>query len=196
MSEDLSYYCRVYDNFLTHEECDAFIENYETTIKEKARAGETQSMCTLPSGESICPQCNCYRLMTFQHDRFDYLNKLVMPKFTNLAKQYKSDCVQSYMWPKKYGWEKFRMKRYRVAKEEQFKNHVDVTSHAVAKRFLVFTCYLNDNFGDGHTTFPVFGKSIKPKKGSVLVFPPLWTFLHRADTVSYTHLTLPTNREV
>jgi len=41
--------------------------------------------------------------------------------------------------------------------------------------------YLNDNFDGGETVFPIFQDVIKPKKGSLLIFPPLWTYLHRGN---------------
>ena len=47
----------------------------------------------------------------------------------------------------------------------------------VAKRFLVFFLYLNDNEG-GLTSFPEYDTMIQPKAGTLLMFPPLWTHKH------------------
>ena len=41
--------------------------------------------------------------------------------------------------------------------------------------------YLNDNFDGGETEFPVFGDKIKPEKGKLVVFPPLWQYMHRGN---------------
>ena len=77
------------------------------------------------------------------------------------------------------------MKRFLVSnvgeEAEQFGDHVDVTSHAGGKRMLILMVYLNDDFGGGETVFPHFGDSIKPKKGSILMFPPMWMYLHRGN---------------
>ena len=82
-------------------------------------------------------------------------------------------------------WEEFRMKRFLVSnggeEAEQFGDHVDVTSHAGGKKILILMVYLNDDFGGGETVFPHFGDSIKPKKGSILMFPPMWMYLHRGN---------------
>ncbi len=71
--------------------------------------------------------------------------------------------------------EEFRVKRYRE-KGECFEKHVDVGNYASAKRQLSFLFYLNDDFTGGGTKFDdVF---IKPRKGDILVFPPMWMFPH------------------
>ena len=41
--------------------------------------------------------------------------------------------------------------------------------------------YLNDDFVGGETEFPVLGDKVKPKKGKLLVFPPMWNYLHRGN---------------
>ena len=38
--------------------------------------------------------------------------------------------------------------------------------------------YLNDDFKEGETIFPVFGDVVEPKTGRLLIFPPYWTYLH------------------
>jgi hypothetical protein len=37
--------------------------------------------------------------------------------------------------------------------------------------------YLNDNIG-GHTYFPSMDIEIECKKGSCVMFPPMWTHIH------------------
>ena len=41
-----------------------------------------------------------------------------------------------------------------------------------AKRYLAFLCYLNDDFFGGETDFPYHKLTVRPKTGTVLVFPP------------------------
>ena len=65
--------------------------------------------------------------------------------------------------------------------DEQFKDHVDVKSREGAKRFLIMMVYLNDDFDEGETEFPVLGDKIKPEKGKLLMFPPMWQYLHRGN---------------
>ena len=42
---------------------------------------------------------------------------------------------------------------------------------------LVFFIYLSDN-EEGKTTFPQLDKYAECKKGSMLMFPPMWPWLH------------------
>jgi hypothetical protein len=85
-------------------------------------------------------------------------------------------------WPKQFGYEQFRMKRYLPNGKDHFGLHTDVGSYASARRFLAFLWYLNTVEVGGQTGF---GKSedaadllIPAVGGRLLVFPPLWTFPH------------------
>jgi len=63
---------------------------------------------------------------------------------------------------------------------ELSKRHVDVTNKNNNIRFLVFFLYLDDNDA-GETMFPQIEKSSLCKKGSLLMFPPLWPWLHAGE---------------
>lgn len=73
--------------------------------------------------------------------------------------------------------EEFRVKRYTGGTQQQFATHVDVGSIASCKRYLAFLFYLNDDFTGGETIFYP-DTTIKPVKGSVVVFPPMWMYPH------------------
>ena len=179
MTSDINFYSRAYDNFLEPNICDEYIKLYEQTLKEEADRVKELDLCYEKDGTKICNQCTCMRVNIMKHDRFKELNKMVLKKFMSAVEKYKQDVnLHSIQWPKKYGWEEFKIKRYVIGKDEEFKHHVDVTSHSTAKRFLVLMIYLNDNFNEGETIFPVFGDTIKPKKGRLFMFPPLWPYLH------------------
>lgn len=85
-------------------------------------------------------------------------------------------------WPRQFGYEQFRMKRYLPNGKDQFGLHTDVGSYASARRFLAFLWYLNTPSRGGETGF-----GINPDKpelivpavaGRLLIFPPLWTHPH------------------
>ncbi len=193
MAQKLNFYTRLYDNFLDDEMCDAYVAAFEETMKKDAEEVKNTSICTgpvRPDGHQICGTCNCQRMNPMGFDRFDHLNKLAMKKFMDIVEKYREDTmIQDCQWPNDILWEEFRMKRFLVgdgtapAEQEQFKNHVDTTSHAAAKRILIFMVYLNDDFNGGETVFPHYNDSIKPKKGSILMWPPLWMYLHRGNPV-------------
>lgn len=89
--------------------------------------------------------------------------------------------LPDYAWQEPHAFEQFRMKRYLPNDEDCFGPHVDVGDHDSARRFLVFFWYLNDVEEGGETVFLFDEKiAVKPKKGSLMMFPPMWTHPHEA----------------
>jgi len=180
-----NFFTREYPNFFTDEMCDAYVSYFEETMAVDGDKVKKTSICTgpvRPDGHQICGNCNCQRMNPMGFDRFSYLNTQAINLFQQAVERYKTDCqISPHQWPQGYGWEQFRMKRFLCDTGESFGDHVDVTSHDGAKRFLILMVYLNDDFDDGETEFPIFGDKIKPEKGKLLMFPPMWTYLHRGN---------------
>ena len=189
MADRLNHYTKVYNNFLDAEICDAYVSKFEETMAVDAEEVEETGICvgpTRPDGHQICGNCNCQRMNPMGFDRFDHLNALVMPKFQSVLERYKKDVnLHQTQWPNKFGWEELRMKRFICGtgekNDEQFGEHVDVLTHDGAKRILILMVYLNDDFEEGETVFPILGDSVKPVKGRLIMFPPTWTYLHRGN---------------
>jgi hypothetical protein len=59
--------------------------------------------------------------------------------------------------------------------------HFDSSSRNAAGRLLVFILYLNDVEEGGETEFLYTPKRIKPKKGTLLIFPSSFTHAHRGN---------------
>lgn len=95
--------------------------------------------------------------------------------FKQVLEQYRTE-LEITTWPEKYAFEEIRMKKYEpdIGKFDQ---HVDVGDYSSARRFLVFFAYLNNGLG-GETSFDTMGINIPRSAGSVLVFPPHWTYPH------------------
>ena len=74
------------------------------------------------------------------------------------------------------------IKRYIGGSTDKYDTHADVASYDTSLRYVAFIYYLNDDFEGGETVFYP-DVSIKPKKGSVLLFPPYWMFPHRGNPV-------------
>lgn len=77
------------------------------------------------------------------------------------------------------GFEDVRIKKYIRGTGAQFKTHIDVADATSMKRYCIAIIYLNDN--DGLTTFPTLGVEMKPKKGSLIMFPPTWQYPHAGN---------------
>jgi len=172
-------YIKVYDGFLPDETCNYLIKQYEYLLIEKEKQLQQNSLCFSPEGKKLCGACDCMRVDMMQHEIFEKSFQLIMQRFQLIIQQYKHDVkLNSMQWPNKHGFENLKLKRYLVDKNQQHALHVDSSNWHTAKRFLAIICYLNDDFDEGETEFPIFDFKITPKKGRVVMFPPLWSYLH------------------
>jgi len=73
----------------------------------------------------------------------------------------------------------YQVQRYRPG--EFYHWHIDGGSHELSQRQLVALWYLNDVPGPGGETEFLFQEvSIKPRQGTLVLFPPFWTHEHRS----------------
>jgi hypothetical protein len=156
---------RVYDNVIAPEVCDDLVDFFE-------RNPEHHEMVRL-EGHRQFAQVNLQ-----MHEEWNGFSDVLTEKFKEYIEVYCDDCnVTNMMFPQQFAFEMYRMKRYLPNGIDEFHDHVDVGNLDSARRFLVFFLYLNEPEG-GTTDFPQYNISVKPKKGSMLMFPPLWTHLH------------------
>jgi 2OG-Fe(II) oxygenase superfamily len=78
-----------------------------------------------------------------------------------------------------------------------FKNDISISKSYMRSASIVIT--LNDDYEGGIFKFPLQNISIKPKKGSILIFPPYWTHPHEVtkpenDSFRYTINTWTSDR--
>jgi hypothetical protein len=91
-------------------------------------------------------------------------------------------------FPRQFGYEHFRMKRYQPNGTDEFGLHTDVGSYGTARRFVAFLWYLNTPEGGGATIFHSFQQRacllLPAVAGRLLIFPPLWTHPHQGTKVT------------
>ena len=88
--------------------------------------------------------------------------------------------------------EGFRVLKY--GRGAEYKGHVD---HAPENaRILSLVGFLNDGFSGGELVFPLFDVTVKPKAGSIVLFPSNFPYYHYAnpvgvndDTIKYSLVT-------
>lgn len=159
-------YIRVFDNVIEDSLCDAMIKKFEDIPTQHQRVSNGGSQFT--------------QLELFKYDEWKNEVKYISQKFNQAVVNYAESCNIKNQWPTKYAYESFRMKRYLPDGIDRFEAHVDVSDINNCRRFLVFFLYLNDNEG-GSTSFPQLDLNTKCKKGSMLMFPPLWPWLHSGE---------------
>lgn len=163
-----SDFIRVYDDVLDADVCDALMHIFDTNKDKHERLDEQKR-----------PSFTQYNLTQNSEDHKDIHNHLIQKTF-----QYRDDYyefVDKRVFPNSHAFEQYRIKRYEPNGEDMFDTHVDVQDHASARRFLSFMWYLNDVPEGGNTVFNDL--TIKPERGKLVVFPPLWLFPHRGEPV-------------
>ncbi len=177
-----AHYIKAYRGVFSPTLCDNLIKTYEKLWIEQEEYLKSISLCYNQDGVKKCGACDCQRLDIMQHKEFHEPFKLVISNVQNIINQYKKDVnLHRTQWPSKYGFEHLRIKRYLCDVDQQHDFHTDVTDIESAKRFLSIICYLNDEFEGGETIFPQFGLQVKPQKGTVLLFPCTWSYLHKGN---------------
>ena len=162
-------YIRCYDNVVSDEFCDNMIHQFESLPEQYEKHSQGEMSFT--------------QIHLLAHEEWKTEVAYLVDVFKESIKKYREECnigYKSNIWPQKYSFEGMRLKRYLADGVDQFGNHVDVADYNSARRFLVFFLYLDNNKG-GSTTFPDYGIKSECKKVSLLMFPPLWPWLHAGE---------------
>lgn len=163
---ELSDLVRVYPGALPRTLCGQLITGFEALDGEHVARAEDD-----PAAPRFT-EINLTRTWERGHDlAFD----AILPLFERYSRDLQ---IHPSQWPADLAFEELRIKRYRPDGQESFPEHVDVGDHASARRFLAALVYLNTVDEGGATVFPGWGQSIQPEAGTVVLFPPLWPWLH------------------
>lgn len=161
---------RIYPGRLSVEDCQQLIEGFEDRAADHV----------IHQGEGSAPRFAELNLTQCWEKGHELAFGAILPAFESYSRDLK---ITAQQWPEDLAFEELRMKRYRAGTDDCFPEHVDVGDHASARRFLSALLYLNDVEEGGETEFLPWGddhvsRSWFPRAGSVLVFPPLWPWLH------------------
>lgn len=164
---ELSDLIKIYDNSIEDYVCDFLIDFFEksTNLQIKVQNERKPNFTEINLTENSKQTDDISNIHNyFIKKTFEYRNKYY-------------EFVDKRCFPEEHNFEQFRIKRYVPNSDEAFDTHVDVADYESARRFLSFFWYLNDVTDGGETEF--LDLTIKPKKGRLVVFPPLWLFPHK-----------------
>ena len=169
-------YIKVYDDAIDEVSCKTLIEKFEDSHEYFQTVHEVD-------GEN---SISFEQITLVEHEEWQSVQNGMLELFQDYIMHYKIDCkVFDKMWPETYGYEAIRMKRYLANDYDRFDPHVDVLNSETSRRFLSFFIYLNDVDEGGETEFININKpgtyiplKIKPRRGQLLMFPPLWMYYH------------------
>ena len=162
-------YIRVYDNVMSGEKCQHLIEMFETDT-------EHHEIQDCGSGATLTQINLLHSPDTIWRDEVRNLTNVIKSS----VQQYKRDCdIKDNQWPTKSIFEPPKIKRYMPGGQDSFPDHVDVLSYRTARRFLVAFIYLDDNERGETVVTPKDDMFVSHcKQGSILLFPPLWPWMH------------------
>ncbi len=170
-------YIRVYDNVISNEYCDKLIQKFENNPEQHLNQDRKHE----DSDGTIHWKMSFSQIHMAEHYMWSDDVNFLIQTFQIYVKRYKEDCgITDIMWPSRYSYESMRLKKYLPNDKDEFQNHVDVKDYTLARRFLVFFVYLDDN-EKGQTSFSQYDFKSPCKKGSLLIFPPLWPWLHAGE---------------
>ena len=163
---------RVYDDVIDEVSCKLLIEKFEDSHEYYKTVHQ----------EDGDERISFEQIILVDHEEWEPVQKGMLEVFQDYIMHYKIDCkIGKKMWPETYGYEAIRMKRYLANDYDRFDPHVDVIDHNSARRFLSFFIYLNDVDEGGETEFSSpfwLNRTVQPKRGRLLMFPPLWPWVH------------------
>ena len=171
--DELKDFIQIYDDALEPNICDFLISMFEqVTDKQEKIINDRKPNFT---------QFNLTQNRELTEEVNQVQNHLIQKTFEYRNKYY--EFVDKRVFPEQHAFEQYRIKRYVPNENEAFDAHVDVVDHETSRRFLSFFWYLNDVEVGGETQFKDL--IINPKKGRLIVFPPLWMFPHKGlDPIS------------
>lgn len=167
--DELNDFIQVYENTLEPDICDFLISLFDQALDKHERYDN--------EGKPNFTQFNLTENREISQEVNQVHNHIIKKIFEYRNKYY--EYVDDRVFPKEHAFEQFRIKKYNPGGEDRFDTHVDVINHETARRFLSFMWYLNDIEIGGNTAFKDL--TIQPKKGKLVIFPPLWMYPHRGE---------------
>lgn len=166
---ELNDFIQIYENSLESNVCDFLISLFDQVSDNHERFDNDGkpnfTQFNLTENRELSPEVNQVH------------NHIIRKIFEYRDKYY--EFVDSRVFPAEHALEQFRIKKYNPGGEDRFDTHVDVTNYETSRRFLSFMWYLNNVESGGNTIFQDL--NVTPKKGTLIIFPPLWMFPHRGD---------------
>ena len=162
-------YIRIYENMVSETDCQRWIDMFEKDT-------EHHQIQDKGSGATLTQINMLHSPDTMWKDEWKIVGKILIEGI----EKYKNDCnIKTNQWPNKFIFEPPKIKRYKPdCKSDWFPEHVDVLGKETASRFLVAFLYLDDNEAGKTYVTDVVSEC---KKGSLLLFPPMWPWLHTGE---------------
>lgn len=174
MIKTLADYIMHLENIMPLDMCEDLIKTYDSVHKEERVQRENKIMKFEEINMLDHPAFESYRWSMGQ--LMQSVSKFYMDKTHHILRD-KLPCYEPME-----DYEAPRIKRYEP-NQGVFDWHIDAADQLSSKRVIVMFWYLNDVKEGGETLFDIGEEiAIKPKAGSVCIFPPTWNYPHKGAT--------------
>lgn len=158
---------------LTSAQCEEIIAAFE--LEDAKRPGVVRR----PSGEEVV-DLSLKRSTDYLIERDSPARWLAIDRVLGQAMERGlSAYVERYRWLPRLPTTFCAFQIQRTQPGEGFAWHADEDG----RRRLALIFYLNEDFAGGETQFQHQGFDYRPRRGSLLLFPPFWTHVHRGQPV-------------
>lgn len=164
-------FVRVYPDLLEPFLCQTIIDKFEADTRKGA--GKVEGYGTHAAKRSV-------DLVISEHADWEYLCRAVELAVATSLRRYRAD-VPNFDETQRGALREtgFQVQRYEPNGTDGFAYHADVASRPSSERVLAMIAYLNDVAEGGETEFRAQELKVKPKRGSILWFPPTFPYVHR-----------------
>ena len=166
----------IFENAVPKETCDKLIELFELTSKMSYTHSREQSK-TFVNDEQL------FVTFDYQQDILITLDNYNFRKAMDIVMDCYDDYMVEYPLLKELQHHTFFQGKIQKTKKSQgfHRWHFERGSRDVFYRMVVYMIYLNDVEDGGETEFLYQSKRIKPKTGTVVLFPATYTHTHRGN---------------
>lgn len=169
----------IYENAFSDEYCDALIQHYEWAAKNNRSFGRPEAERVKKDDSTVLNPIN-------QHD-IAFLSPNIAAYVDEFNRVFWDQCYAEYL--KEYSvladYDRHTVYTYKIQKTLPAGGyhvwHCEDGSKLHAGRIGVYILYLNDVEDGGETEFLYFSKRVKPKKGTLLIFPSNYPWAHRGN---------------
>lgn len=162
----------VYEDVYTPEECKSLIDFIDLLEDRSLLVDEGEKE------KHLIEHYSANLALHYDLPAWSWIAQNISPSLRTCTQHYLD--VFSVLNRERYFFLDFKVKR--IPPGGGFHNwHYEDSGLAQANRYLVIQVYLNDDYEAGETEFLYFNKRIKPKAGSVAIYPAAFTHTHRGN---------------
>lgn len=173
-SIDVDPFVRAYPDLIEPFLCATIIEKFEAD--QRKVPGRVEGYGTSAAKE-------CTDLVIYDHADWEYLCRAIDRPVATSLRRYRADVPNFDETQRGVLRETgYQVQRYLPNGKDGFAWHADVASRGSCERVLGMIAYLNDVEEGGETEFRSQQLAIKPRRGTIVWFPPTFPYVHRGRT--------------